>query len=98
MMTLATGVVVVAALYLAREVLLPITLAILLSFVLAPLVDVLRRIRFGRVPAVLSAALLSLCVILSVSAVIGSQIAGLVNDIPRYNDTLQDKIHSVQKA
>ena len=51
--TLATVVVVVAALSLAREVLLPITLAVLLSFVLAPLVELLRRIRFGRVSAVL---------------------------------------------
>lgn len=61
-MTLATGVVVVAALSLAREVLLPITLAVLLSLVLAPLVEVLRRIRLGRVPSVLAAALLSLVV------------------------------------
>lgn len=97
-MTLATAVVVVAALYLARDVLLPITLAILLSFVLAPLVDALRRIRLGRVSAALVAALMSLCVIVSVSAVIGAQIGGLINDIPRYSDTFQDKIHSLQTA
>jgi predicted PurR-regulated permease PerM len=42
------GVVVVAALYLGREVFIPIVLAILLSFVLAPLVDLLRRVRVPR--------------------------------------------------
>ena len=40
----ALGVVVVAALYLAREVLIPITLAILLSFVLGPVVSLFRRL------------------------------------------------------
>ena len=37
------GVVVVAALYFARDVLLPIAVAVLLSFVLSPLVSGLRR-------------------------------------------------------
>jgi predicted PurR-regulated permease PerM len=36
------AVVVIAAIYFAREVLVPISLAILLSFVLAPLVRLLR--------------------------------------------------------
>ncbi len=95
-MTVATCVVVVAALSLAREVLLPITLAVLLSFVLAPLVEVLRRIRVGRVPSVLAAAVLSLVVILSISGIIGAQLAGLVSDIPRYAGTVQDKVQSLQ--
>ena len=43
LMTLATVVVVVAALYVARDILIPITLAVLLSFVLAPLVSLLHR-------------------------------------------------------
>ena len=95
LMTLATCVVVVAALSLAREVLLPITLAVLLSLVLAPLVEVLRQIRLGRVPSVLAAALLSLVVILSISGVIGAQLAGLMSDIPRYAGTIQDKVQSL---
>ena len=96
LMTLATCVVVVAALSLARDVLLPITLAVLLSFVLAPLVDLLRRIRLGRVPSVLLAALLSLFVILSISGIIGTQLATLVGDIPRYAGTIENKIQSLQ--
>ena len=44
LLTLAVAVVAIAGLYLAREVLIPITLAILLSFVLAPIVELLRRI------------------------------------------------------
>jgi len=53
LLTLAVGVVVVAGLYLGRDVLIPITLAVLLSFVLAPLADLLQRVRVGRIPSVL---------------------------------------------
>ncbi len=48
LLTLWIGVVIVAALYFAREVLVPITLAVLLSFLLAPLVHLLRLIHLGR--------------------------------------------------
>ena len=46
--TVLIGVVVITALYLGREVLVPIALAVLLSFVLAPLVRVLQGWRFPR--------------------------------------------------
>ena len=95
-MMLATGVVVVAALSIARDVLMPITLAMLLSFVLAPLVGLLRRIRLGQVPSVLLAVLLALGVILGLAGTIGTQVAGLANDIPRYASTIQDKVRSLQ--
>jgi predicted PurR-regulated permease PerM len=96
LMMLATGVVVVAALSIAREVLMPITVAVLLSFVLAPLVELLRRIRLGQVPSVLLAVLLALGVILGLGGIIGTQVAGLANDIPRYASTIQDKVRSLQ--
>jgi len=56
-LSLQIGVVVVVALYFAREVLVPITVAVLLSFVLSPLVNFLRRLRLGRIPSVLIAVL-----------------------------------------
>jgi len=96
LMTLATGVVVVAALAIAKEVLIPITLAVLLSFVLAPVVALLRRLRLGRVPSVLLAVLLALGIILGLGGMIGAQVAGLASDIPRYASTIQDKIQSLQ--
>src|SRR4051812_49767345 len=42
--------IVVAALYFGREVLIPVTLAMLLSFVLSPLVELLRRVWVRRGP------------------------------------------------
>ena len=96
LMTLATGVVVVAALFIAREVLIPITLAVLLAFVLAPLVNLMRRNHFARVPAVLLAVVLALSVILGLAGVIGAQVAGLATALPSYADTIQDKVQALQ--
>ncbi|RAI58628.1 AI-2E family transporter [Roseicella frigidaeris] len=98
LMTLAVGVVVVAALYLAQEVLIPITLAVLLSFVLAPLVELLRRLWLGRVPAVLLAVLLALGAILLIGGLIGTQVASLAADAPRYAMTIEHKVGAVREA
>jgi len=94
--TLAVAVVVVAALYLAREVLVPITLAILLSFVLAPLVALLRRVGLPRVPAVVMAVLVALGVLLLLGGVIGTQVASLAGDVPRYAATVERKVDTVR--
>ena len=94
--TLAVAVVVVAALYLAREVLVPITLAILLSFVLAPLVALLRRVGLPRVPSVVMAVLVALGVLLMLGGVIGAQVASLADDVPRYAATVERKVDAVR--
>ena len=64
-------VVVVAALYFGREVFVPLALAILLSFVLGPVVLKLRRLHLGRIPAVLVTVLLAFVVIFALGAMIG---------------------------
>ncbi len=97
LLTLAVGVVVVAGLYLGRTVLIPITLAVLLSFLLAPLVNLLRRIRLGRIPSVLVAVILALSVILAAGGLIGTQIADLAEEAPGYARTIRAKFESVQK-
>ncbi|WP_111420275.1 AI-2E family transporter [Rhodoplanes roseus] len=96
LLTLAVGVVVVAALYLARDVLVPITLAMLLTFVLAPLVRALRWLRLGRVPAVLVSVVFALAVMSSIGAMIGSQIATFAQDFPRYESTIREKVETVR--
>ena len=96
LLTLAVSVVVVAALYIGREVMIPITLAVLLSFVLAPLVGLLRRVRLWRVPAVLIAVALALGVIAALSGLIGLQVASLATDMPRYADTIHAKLDTVR--
>ena len=95
---LATGVVVVSALYLAREVLIPITLAVFLTFFLAPIVRLLQRARFPKVAAVAVSVVLALAVILLVGGIIGSQLKSLVADAPQYQSTMINKFESVHNA
>jgi predicted PurR-regulated permease PerM len=96
LLTLAVAVVVVAGLYLGRTVLIPITLAVLLSFLLAPVVNLLRRIHLGRVLSVIVAVLLALSLILAMGGLIGAQLAGLMQDVPQYASTVRTKLESVQ--
>ena len=85
-----------AALYLAREVLVPITVAGLLSFVLSPLVDLLRRLKFGRVPSVLIAVIIAISIIGLIGAFVGTQVAQLATRVPEYASTIEKKIDTVR--
>jgi predicted PurR-regulated permease PerM len=96
MMTLAVVVVVVAAMYVAREVLIPITLSILLSFVLAPLVGRLRRLGLWRAPSVLLAVFVALSIILTLGLVIGTQVADLGRNAGVYAHTIEQKVDTVR--
>ena len=51
---------------------MPVTLALLLAFVLAPMVNLLRRVHLGRVPSVLLGVTLALCVVLAIGGVISA--------------------------
>ncbi|WP_243369528.1 AI-2E family transporter [Microvirga solisilvae] len=98
LLTLAVGVVVLAALYVGKEVFLPVVLAILLAFVLAPFVDVMRRWHLGRVPSVIVAVLVTLGIIVSLGSLIGFQLAGLASDVPRYQTTIERKVGSLREG
>ena len=93
---LIVAAIIVMALYYGRDVLIPITIAVLLSFVLAPLVNRLRRLRIGRIASVVFAVLLATGVIAALSSVIGVQVADLVDDVPRYQSTIERKIDGLR--
>jgi len=96
--TVLLVVVVIAALYLAREVLVPIALALLLSFVLAPLVRILRTWHIPRWLGVIVAVIVGFAVIFGLGALMVSQVNQLATDLPRYQSTLSDKIQSLRGA
>lgn len=89
-------VVIVAALYFASEVLIPITLAVLLSFVLSPLMELMRRVWIPRVLAALLSVLVAIGIIIALGGIIGTQIAGLVSQAPLYQYTIEQKVNSLQ--
>ena len=92
------GVVAITGLYFGREVLVPISLALLLSFVLAPLVQMLQAWYFPRIVAVLLVGLFAFSVIFALGAFMVSQVTQLASDLPGYQSTLREKIQSVRGA
>jgi predicted PurR-regulated permease PerM len=90
--------IVVAALYFGREVLIPVTLAMLLSFVLSPLVELLRQIWLGRILSVVLAVVLALGLILVLGSAIGTQVAQLSGNLPQYQTTIEIKISRLRNA
>src|SRR5580704_11311175 len=96
--TLLFTVVIVSALYFGREILVPIALALLMSFVLSPLVRILQGWRFPRMLAVILVVLAAFAAIFSLGALMVSQVDQLANDLPRYQSTLREKIQSLRGA
>lgn len=92
------AVVVVVALYFGREVLVPIALATLLSFVLAPAVRLLQGWRFGRVPAVIAVVALAFTILIGLTGLMVREIDGLARDLPSYEATMMRKIETLRGA
>src|SRR6478735_5961423 len=83
---------VIAALYFAREVCIPLALALLFSFLLGPLVVRLRRIGLGRLPSVLITMAMTGAVVGLVTWLMASQIYDLAARLPQYQSNIQTKI------
>ena len=95
--TFAGCVLVVAVLYLAQVVLMPVALAILISFVLGPIVVRLQR-WIGRIPAVLTTVVLAFAVLGLMTWGLGSQLVKLTADLPAYRANIRQKISDVRQA
>jgi predicted PurR-regulated permease PerM len=90
------AVILVMALYLGREIFVPVALAILLSFVLAAPVGVLQRWRVPRGIAVVAVVLFAFAIIFALGSLIATQLNRLAGDLPKYQTTIQSKIQSVR--
>lgn len=87
---------VICGLYVGREIFVPIVLAVLLSFVLAPLVDILERWHFPRVASVPVVVLLAFIAIFALGGLIVREVRDLADSLPRYQRTMQQKIQSLR--
>jgi predicted PurR-regulated permease PerM len=90
------GVLVVAALYVGREVFVPVALAVLLSFVLAPLVKGLQKLRIPRSLAVIIVVLIAFAALLTVTIAMVSQATQLASQLPTYQTTMREKIAALK--
>ena len=91
---IAAGVVI-AILYFGRIIFVPIALALVLSFLLTPLVGWLQRLRFGRVPATLTVMVCCFALMAFVGWGVAEQLLEITTHIQDYRDNLQQKIDSL---
>jgi predicted PurR-regulated permease PerM len=94
--SLLFAVVIVGCVYVGREVLVPMALAILLSFALTPPVELLQRWHVPRSVAVIAVVLFAFAGVFSLGGLMISQVNQLAGDLPRYQATLQEKIQSLR--
>jgi predicted PurR-regulated permease PerM len=94
---LATLILTFALLYWAQAVLIPVALSLLLTFLLAPVVEWLERMRLGRVPAVILAVIFAFSVLAAMGWLITSQLTKLAGDLPKYEANIKRKIADVRQ-
>ena len=82
----------IAVIYLAREILVPLSVAVLLSFVLTPTVRRLERWKLGRLGSVLLVFIVSIAWVGGVGYVVGKQLIAVLNELPAYKENLQAKV------
>lgn len=87
-----------ALLALGKDVFVPLALATLLSFALAPIVVTLQRWGVPRGPSVFAAVLLSMLVLGAIVSIIAGQLADLAADLPTYRSTIQGKIAALRQS
>ncbi len=95
-LVLASVCVVVAALYAAQVVLIPMALAIFVCFILAPMVERLERLRLHRVLAVALVVSAALAVVVAIGWTVGTQLTELASRLPEYRDNIERKASSVR--
>jgi predicted PurR-regulated permease PerM/methanogenic corrinoid protein MtbC1 len=94
-LTLVAAVVVITALYFARVMLVPLALAVLFTFVLAPLVSALERIHFPRFIAIFLVVGIAVCGIGVMGWTVGNQLIDVTNQLPSYKTNIREKIDAI---
>ena len=93
---LASICIVIAALYFAQEVLIPLALAMLVSFLLAPLVTRLERWRVPRVAAVVIVATGSIALLVVLGWVVVMQLINLADNLPQYRNNIVAHVNDLR--
>src|SRR6266849_2823260 len=93
----AGWVLIVAVLYWAQAILVPVALAVLLSFVLTPVVTPLQR-WFGRVPAVLMVTIAVFVLLALAGWGLNRQVTSVLDELPAYRDNMRQRVHDIRGA
>ena len=98
LITIATFVLIIASLNWAQAVLIPVALAILLTFLLSPVASALERITLGRLPSVILVVVLSFSLLGAIGSIVILQFGSLANELPKYTGNIRQKIADVRGA
>jgi len=93
----AGSVLIVAVLYWAQVVLVPVALAGLLTFFLTPVVTRLQR-WLGRVPAVLTVTIAAVALLGLVGWGLSWQVASVLDELPAYRENIRQRVREIQGA
>jgi predicted PurR-regulated permease PerM len=96
--TLTTVLAVVAILYFAKEVLLPLAIAVLLTFALAPISSRLRRLGLPRVLAVIATVVMAFVLLILFGLVVAGQVAEVAQNVTAYQGNIIAKIRALQES
>nr|WP_255484642.1 AI-2E family transporter [Duganella sp. 1224] len=88
---------VLALLYFGRDVLIPITLAFIFSFLIAPFVRALRHLGLGQTTSVCTGVLVVTVALLAIGAVIVQQVGMMGASLPQYQDTIASKLETLDE-
>ena len=84
----------IAALYFAREILIPLAFALILTFLLTPVAALLQKRYTGRVVSVLATVMVAVVVAVGIGWIIASQLVEVANQLPQYSENIHAKIEA----
>ena len=93
-----TVVLIVASLYWAQAVLIPIALSILLTFLLSPVISGLERLGLRRVPSVIFIVVITFSLLATIGWITALQFTSLAKELPKYQGNIKQKIADVRAA
>jgi predicted PurR-regulated permease PerM len=96
LLTLVAVVAVIAGLYFGRQVLIPLALAVVLAFLLTPVVGCLEKCRLGRVPSVLAVLVLVFALVGIGGWLVTGQLMNIIDQFPDYQSNIHEKMQSLR--
>ena len=95
LLVVVVSVTAIATLYFARIVLIPFALALLFTFILTPVVKLLERAHFGRIPSALLVVVLAIGAFGALGWTVTKQFGDVVNELPSYKTNIKTKLSSI---
>jgi predicted PurR-regulated permease PerM len=96
LIVVGTLVLIIASMYWARPILIPVALAMLLTFLLSPVDSVLQRLGLGRVVSVALLAALAFSVVGAIGWGISIQVREFAHNLPSYRGNIKKRIEDLQ--